>query len=226
MRKIQLLGIAALVVVCAFSALSTASASAAFTLAEWLVGGAKFTGELVADTLGGLLLENTSSGGAILCSGLFEGTVAENGKDLITMVYNLSGTLIEELDETGATGGISCEGEKICGTGSEVWPLHLPWVTDLELVTTEEKWFDLVLTNANGLLPAYFILCLVGSISVNELCEAANDSGSEVLNVTGGVEPMGLAEPLGKCGSTENVANIEADAGGLITVVGGLSVSE
>jgi len=232
MRKILVFGVA-LMAVCAFSALSTVSAFAAleFTPAKWLVGGLTFSGELLADTLGELLLENTSSGGAIICSGLFEGTVGEGGKDTVTMVYNLATPqeLIEELDESGATKGISCTTEKICATGSEVWPLNLPWVTDLVLDTTDspEKWWDLVLPNANGLLPAYMILCLVGSSSIDELCEAVTESGSEVLNVAGGVEPFGLAEPLGTCGGTKGIADITPIAGGLTSVEGEtLSASE
>ncbi len=233
MRKIQLLGMV-LVAMFAFSAFISSSAFAAeFELAQWLVGspGAKITAALASDTLGELTLLNDENGGGMLCSGLFEGTVGPESADEITMVYNLAGTLIEELDGTTAAGGVSCvESKETCETGSEVWPVNLPWKTELELNTVTGTYWDLVVPNGNGLTPAYFILCLAlsGLVNVEELCEALIGSGGELLNVTGGVEPFGEALPLGNCSSHTGVTVLLADPGGLITLTSGeaLTVSE
>jgi hypothetical protein len=220
MRKIQLLGIA-LVVVCAFSAFTVASASAlTLVAAKWLANGAVVNANLAADTLGELLFENVLNGGAILCSGLFEGTVGANGVDNITKVFNLAGTEIPALDETGATGGLSCSGEKTCETGSEIWPVGLPFKTQLDLDTEDGKFYDLVL-NAE-----YFILCLFFGSSINELCVAAAGTMGEVKNVAGGVEAVGSTEPLGTCNGNTEDGLITAEPN-LLTVTGEtLSVSE
>lgn len=231
MKKIQLLGIA-LVALCAFSAFTTASAFAAleFELAQWLANGARIATALASDTLGELSFENSEKKAGFLCSGLFEGTVGPESADVLTKLVSLANITIAELDESGATGGIACVSDgKTCESG-EIWPLNFPILTELELDkgSSPEEYFDLLLPNEKGLLPAYFLLCLVLGISVDELCEAVSGSGGEVKNVTGGVEPVGKVEPEGTCGGTTGVGLITADPGGLITLTNGepLTVSE
>jgi len=229
MKKISLVGLA-LVAVCAFSALSAVSAFAVLTYdtAQWLVGGVQPTAAVAADTLGELLFENTKLAANFLCSGLFEGTVGPAGLGTVTAVFDLNGVLIEELDPSTATGGLSCVADtSTCGNGTEIWPVNLPFLTVVVLDLETGLFYALVVKNANGLNPAYKILCL-SIINVEQLCEAVELSGAELLNVVGGVEPMGAVEPNGNCGTTEpGVALIENDPGGLITATGGaLTVSE
>jgi len=229
MRKFSLVGLG-LVVVCAFSALATTSAFAlGLTTAQWLVNGAKITANLPADTLGELLFEDTELGGAILCSGLFEGTIGAEGQDETTMVFDLENKLIEELDSSAATGGLKCVAdEKICLVNSEIWPVNLPFLTLLKLDTEEtETFWDQLDLNANGLMPGYWIRCLTSLVTIEELCEAAVGAIGELLNVAGGVEPMGEITPLGTCRAIAGIGLISADANGLITSSEGtVSVSE
>ena len=230
MRKFSLVGLG-LVVVCAFSALATTSAFAlGLTTAQWLVNGAKITtGTLPADTLGELLFEDTELGGAILCSGLFEGTIGTEGQDETTAVFDLEGKLIEELDASSATGGLKCVAdEKTCLVNSEIWPVNLPFLTLLKLDTEEtETYWDVFDLNEKALMPGYWIRCLTSIVTIEELCEAAEGAIGELLNVTGGVEPMGEVTPLGPCRGIAGIGLISADPGGLITSTAGtVSVSE
>jgi hypothetical protein len=229
MKKISLVGLA-LVAVCAFGALSAVSAFAVLTYetAQWLVAGVQPTAPVAADTLGELLFENTKLVANFLCSGLFEGTVGPAGLATVTAVFNLAGTLIEELDPSTATGGLSCVADgNQCANGTEIWPVNLPFLSVVMLDVETGLFYALVVKNANGLNPAYKILCLVGILSIEQLCEAVELSEAELLNVAGGVEPMGAIAPNGNCASEAGVALVENDPGGLITSTGGaLTVSE
>ncbi len=212
----------ALVAVVAFSAAITSSAFAAleFTLAQWLINGARLTAEHLTDSVGELLLENVLVGAQLLCSGLFEGTVGPESADLTTMVYNLEARLIEEL----AGEALLCTNEKTCEK-AEVWPTNLPWTTELELDTTEEKFYEL--TKGTGGEPGYHVSCTVLGIKVEELCETAANNFVEVKNVTGGVEAVGNVEPKGSCGSNAEENALFFVPGNLTTSPDGtLTVSE
>jgi len=229
MRQFLSVGVV-LVVVCVFGAMATSSAFAlGLTTAQWLVAGAKITANLPADGLGEVLLEDTELGGALLCSGLGEGTIGAEGQGEVTMFFNLEGTLIEELDSSAATGGLKCVAdEKTCLVNSEIWPVNLPYLSLLKLDTeeTETYWVQVDL-NANGVLPGYWLRCLTSLVTIEELCEAAQGAIGEVLNVTGGVEPMGEGTPLGTCRGIAGIGLGSADPGGLLTSPeGAVTVSE
>ncbi len=212
----------ALVAVVAFSAAITSSAFAAleFTLAQWLISGARLTAEHLSDSVGELLLENVLLGAQLQCSGLFEGTVGPESADLTTMVYNLEGKLTEEL--TGEA--ILCTNQKTCEK-AEAWPVNLPWTTELELDTTEEKFFELS-KGTNG-EPGYHVSCTVLGVKVEELCELAAGAVLEVKNVSGGVEAVGRPEPNGPCGSNSEENALFFQVGNLTTSPDGtLTVSE
>jgi len=221
MRKIHLVGLLTLAV-CAFSAFGASSAFAlTFALAEWLKNGAALTMTESATTEGELLFENVLNSGAILCSGLFEGNVGINGADEVTKVFNLSGTEIKELDESGATGGVSCTGEKICENGSEIWPVGLPFKTSLELDTETGKFYDLILK------AAYAILCLFLGASIEELCLAFEGSFGEVINGATDVEALGKVEPNGTCNGNAEDGLIEVQGTNLTSLLSGtLAASE
>jgi hypothetical protein len=219
MRKIYLIGLLALLVG-AFSALSASSAFAlTFTLAEWLNNGNAITANESVDTEGELLFENVLNGGAILCEGLFEGTVGANGADSITAVVNLAGATIASLDAAGSTGGIVCSGVKICETGSEIWPVGLPFKTELNLDTEDGKFYDLIL-NAE-----YAILCLFLGGSIEELCVAAANTFGEVINGTTDVEALKSAEPNGTCNGNTLDGSITVDTSLTSLLAGTLTVS-
>ena len=215
MRKIHLFTVA-VVAMCAFSALVTASASAVLTFekAEWLSGGVAITEALLADSVGELLFENLLNTADNLCSGLFEGTVGPGGADTVTMVYNLAGTLIEELGAAGT--GLLCESMALCEPNTaEIWPTGLPWKTEALLDPSNGLFYQL-LENSS-----YHIFCLGPfGIAAEELCTTP-DANIEVLNVAGGVEPMGAFEPEAECNGNAEEGFVEAVAGGTITLTGG-----
>ncbi len=224
MRKIQVFWLV-LVAMCAFSALASTQAFGAltFALAQWLANGSLILEALLSDAEGGILFEDLLTGATFLCSGLFEGTVGPESADEITMVYSLPGTtLIAELDEATATGGIVCtEGLTLCSK-AEIWPVKLPWLTEVELDVETGLFYELI-TGAE-----YNLLCEVLGMDKVELCEVLPGTTSELLNVTGGVEVMGVAEPESTCNGETEMGLAEADPGNLITLVNGesLTVSE
>ncbi len=224
MRKIQVFWLV-LVAMCAFSAFASTQAFGAltFALAQWLAGGNLILEALLSDAVGSLLFEDLLTGAAFLCSGLFEGTVGPESADEITMVYSLPGTtLIEELDEATATKGLVCtEGLVLCSK-VEIWPLKLPWLTEVELDVETGLFYELT-TGAE-----YNLLCEVLGMDKVELCAAPTGTAGELLNVTGGVEAMGVAEPESTCNGEVEMGLVEADPENLITLVNGepLTVSE
>lgn len=222
MRKIQVFWLV-LVAMCAFSAFASSQAFAlTFELAQWLANGALIAEALLSDAVGSLFFEDLLTGAHFLCSGLFEGTVGPDSADEVTMVYDLTGRLIEELDETTATAGLVCtENLNLCSK-VEIWPVKLPWLTEVELDIETGLFYELT-TGA-----AYNLLCEVLGMDKVELCEAVTGTSGELLNVTGGVEVMGVAEPESTCNGVAEMGLVEADPGNLITLTNGepLTVSE
>ena len=164
MRKFQLLGVA-LVAVFAFGVITAVSASAAptFLLAEWLVNGATFTGELEVESVGTILLEDTATGTDIECSGILDGLVSsENGLDRISDVLTLDGVTLISLTPL-VEPGLACT--TLAGICAEplLWPLHLPWDTQVELMEEPAGTFllfvILILDSGAG-LPGWYIICM------------------------------------------------------------------
>jgi hypothetical protein len=179
-KKLQAVMLA-LVAAFVFSALLAEVASAETTLlAEWLANGAEITTNLNSQTSGSLLLEDTSTiagSSAVKCSAILDGTIGANGADEITKVLNLKG------EEIGALGGLALLGEGAgtdcqtvtgCAEGSaaspiEVWPVGLPWKTELFLMENGE-FLDLVSATEVG----YEILCLIFSLNAEDKCTATD----------------------------------------------------
>lgn len=223
MRKIHLLGLA-LMAVLAVGATTASSALGAFSLAQWLVGGALVHEALAAVTEGELLLENTKKG-AVLCSGILVGTIGPESSGSITEVQTLSKVKVEtELKGTG----LLCTAEKTCEPASEaspieVWPDALPWSVEVELELTAGTAWVLIFK------AGWDLLCLVLGIMVEELCTAAEGAGVQVVNGATDVEaPNGnSATPNGNCGTETGVA-VQTSEGGLTRLLNGetLQVSE
>jgi len=196
MRKIHIVAMA-LFAVFAFSSLAASSAFAlSFELAEWLVGGNTVSAELATEGSGELLLEDTKFG-AVTCDGILDGTVGPGSADLITKVLNLAGVEIGELTGTG----LICTTEKTCETSTtdiEVFPMKLPWDTEIELDVETGVGYDLVLG------AEYTVKCLLLGILGEDTCSTV-ETANEAVNVSGGVELKGHSEPLGNCtiGGTE-----------------------
>lgn len=237
MKKIHILGIT----LCALFSLSVVVASSAFgdPTHLWLVNGSSITGANFqpSDTEGEILLEETKFGTKILCSGLFVGLLLSEGKDTIEKIEDLVGNIVEGNSntlsitcnwdtETGSTG--PCEGASLGGL-ILVFPVNLPWKTELELVGT--VWDDLIENSGAG-APGYLVECTVFGIKTDTSC--TGNSGGLVENETGGVlgefrpteetisAPASCSGPLGS-----GVGLVFSDAAGLTTSTGGtVSVSE
>jgi hypothetical protein len=226
MKKIQILGLA-LVAVFAFGVIIAASASAEeFLLAQWLVAGALVTSALPSLSEGEILLHNTKTGLHIVCSFHAEGTIGPNSLDTITEVLSLTGvkTGTPLANETEALLCKSVAGCENSATDIEVWPVGLPWQTEVELAEPSGKFFDLIFK------AKYELLCLVLGIASSEECTAAEGTAAEVVNAAGGgVEAAEKpASPNASCtiGGAESGENVPL-AGNLTTSSeGAVTVSE
>jgi hypothetical protein len=221
-----------------FSALLAEAASAETTLlAEWLANGAEITTNLNSETSGSFKLEDTQTiagSSAFKCSVILDGTIGANGSGEITKVLNLKG------EEVGVLGGLALLGEGAgtdcqtvagCAEGSaaspiEVYPLGLPWKTELFLMENGE-FLDLVSATEVG----YEILCLILSINAEDTC-TSNDGEVLIQNdpVTGDADtPSGSAvTPNAKCtqsgggmtgvNETTEASTMKLESGELLTV--------
>jgi hypothetical protein len=207
--------------VLAFSAFFAASALAAETLlAEWLLEALSIVSDLV-ETVGELLLENLQNGGAVLCSGILDGTVEANGFDLVTEVLTLGGVKV-------ALGGagVICLGEGNCVAeeDAEAWPEKLPWLT--ELILFEAEFHNLVYN------PAWFVLCLaivILTVQEEECVVEHHTSSTKLANVSEGVSgefPAEADEEQAKCkGETEKLGMLTGSGTTLPVGGGTLTVS-
>ncbi len=176
MKRIQILG-AALVAVFAFGVLVAASASAVtFLLAEWLVGGVAVTTELLVETSGELLLEDTNvpllGKAMVLCSGIFDGLVQPNSLDWVTEVLTLSGTSVSSTPLSGTA--LTCTNQENCEEPL-VWAIGLPYETEVELMEDSGTFFaDLLLAKGTGGEVGYEIECMKSVIgAITDECKTS-----------------------------------------------------
>ena len=181
MRKIRLLGVA-LLALFAFGALTAVSASAAFLLAEWLVGGAPVTTELLVEMTGELLLEDTKgalgSPVMVLCSLTFDGWIGPNSLGWISEVLSLGGVAISNTVLTGES--LICAAQTGCETNTTVlvWLIGLPTETEIELLEQTGGPFFVVLVLKK--IGYYASACLVMGVSGEDECTAAGESAGEL----------------------------------------------
>jgi hypothetical protein len=169
MKKTHIVAFA-LFAVCAFSALSVASAFAG----EWLVNGAPLTAPVKAETEGELelkLIEGEATAlSAVLCSGILDGTIGPNGTDEISELLNLemvaisltalSGTALS-CNVFSTSGGLA---DCILNTLASVWAVNLPWNTKIELMTNGEV-LDIITKE-----PGYSVQCETPLGLIEETC--------------------------------------------------------
>jgi hypothetical protein len=185
MKMFRMLG-AALLALFAFGVLTAASASAVptFLLALWLVNGAEAT-ELATTTTGELLLEDTKTTigvVAVKCSGILDGWIGPNSLDYVSEVLSLTGGAISSTALTGTA--LECAEETGSCPSPLVWPVNLPWETEVELMEDSGTFFaDLLLPRA-----------------------PATEVGWEV-------ECMGIVPLTDTCTQTEGVTELELEAG-------------
>ena len=224
MKKIHILWLA-LVAVAGFSALATASASAT----QWLINGNPVTELTSVDTEGELELTDlkTIAGAAtVKCSGILDGSVGPAGEDEITEVLTLEGGLVSSTPLAGTP--LLCTGVKACSTTAnevEVWPLNLPWLTQLELVGTVFK--DHLFTTAgetnSELQPGYEITnCLVLGVNTTDDCKGLGFAA--LTNEGSNVDALFEKEPLATC-ELGGAASGEIKGLGTILTLSGLPLA-
>jgi hypothetical protein len=233
----------ALFAVSALGAIVAASASAETVLlpGEWLANGAAIAAALPTETAGELLLEDTGAPGspAVLCSGIFLGTVNAGGLDTTTELLNLAKEAISLTPLTGLAligndlPGQDCETELVCALGTdespiEVWPVGLPWTTELFVMENGEL-LDLVTKTGGGTF-GYELLCLILGLNVVDEC-TATDGEVKIVNDPEGADAAILAKetvtPNALCtvsnaetgvDETDELIEIKLTSGELLTV--------
>jgi hypothetical protein len=186
MRKTRLL-VGALFALLALGAVVASSAFAG----EWLVNGEALTENLPAETEGELALINLPSTGSttnlvkILCSGIFDGWIGPEGKDLIEDLLDLEHKAIGELEMTNET-PLSCTvvesaggfGDCALNSLAELWvdnlnlELKVGWATQIELMSEGTVLDHLgALITEEDKLPGYDVRCKSGLLTIEQLCE-------------------------------------------------------
>jgi len=157
----------------AFGALTAASASATFLLAEWLVGGTAVATELLVEIGGELLLEDTALKAMVLCSGILDGWVGPNSLDFVTEVLSLSGGEINPTVLVGTP--ILCVAQEGCSSTAEtpnIWPVGLPWESELELLEqTGYTGFVILLTSPGEGSVGYYVECTILGVRSTDECK-------------------------------------------------------
>ncbi len=183
----------ALVAVFAFGAMVAATASAESLptlLAEWLVNNVGVTATLPVDSEAQeLLLETKTVLGNVdvLCSGLFDGTIGENGVDELTELLSLNGELISLTALSGLALECVSDTTSLCANPAKVWAVNLPWPTLLVLLVdgTEEFLADLILMKGAA-NPGWEVQCANG---LSDECTAL-EGITKMTNLAGGVDAM------------------------------------
>jgi hypothetical protein len=229
MKRIQIIGLT-LFALFAFGA--TASSALA---TEWLVEKLGFAGSLAVETEGELelikLVSSTNSAVlvALLCSGIFDGFIINEGGEALDEIVDLLNLLQETIGELGMAGeelALSCtvtqsaSGSLDCVNGSlaELWPDNLNlvlghvWLTAIELMEPSPGvilLLDKLFGEGAGLEPGYDIDCLDAfTILGEELCEGP--SSADVTNDLTSMPP-GV---LGKFSSAEGIGTELVDCTG------------
>jgi hypothetical protein len=173
MKKSHVFGCMVFAVV-AFSVMMAASAFAA-TL-QWLANGKPIATPQSASTIITLEIGNETAIAGFklkaLCVGTLDGTVGPGGEDMITEVLE-RGNKIELGDKE-----MNCINDDSCPSPL-VSPIHLPWLTHLELMGTEAAPLVLdVYENGGKGEPGWELMCeepLIGLIE--ETCESVAATG-------------------------------------------------
>ena len=110
-------------------------------------------------------MEDSSTGVDITCSGILDGLIGENGLGRISEVLTLNGLTtisLVALTEPGLEGCTSSSG--LCSEPL-LWPLHLPWDTQSELMEEPAGTFLLFViliteSATGGGKPGWYLICM------------------------------------------------------------------
>jgi hypothetical protein len=233
MHRFQLVGVTMLALL-AFGALTATSASAqTFLLAEWLVGGAALTTELLAEVSGELLLTDTGLKAMVLCSGIADGWFGANSLGWVSEVLSLSGGAIGGPLGTGTP--LLCVAQEGCSTTAEtpnVWPVNLPTEGEVELLeeTGYTGFVGLALPTGTNTSIGWAVECTILGVKAEDTCTAAEGvaeiilSGTTLVGVTSEAFTELAGAKLANCslGGTETGV-VEGE--GTCTLIGGGEVT-
>jgi len=224
-RRTKIL-ISALLAVLSLGAITAASALA--TEGEgWLVEGKPITtgeGALAAETEMSLELTDTKTllgSSAVLCSAILAGTIGPEAGDEIVEVLNLAKEKISSTPLSGTA--LECTEVKICEEAL-VWPVNLPWLTEIEGMEAEPSMLDKFF-GSGGKEPGFEIECMktiakpvdecVGATSA-ELAEGTSETNMLVLfNSEAPVssEALTCSQSKEKTGDVKGEGNIRLTSG-------------
>jgi hypothetical protein len=229
MKKVHLIGLAGLVVL-AFAAVTASSASA---VSQWLISGATVLtltsvaveGELSLSTL--VLGINVAT---VDCPGIIDGSVGPAGENEETEVLNTAGELISSTPLVGLA--LLCtqlNNECPAGAGpAEVWPLNLPWLSQIELMVGAGTLEWLVHLFGDNGEPGYEVVCLNanGTVSAENTCTGLSSGALEMM---AGPDPLiiysaGEETEKANCTIGGNGAG-DLEGTGLLVTLDGLDIS-
>jgi hypothetical protein len=239
MKKFPLI-VGALMAVCAFGVLTAASASAAFLLAECLLNGVAITSNDLVEISGELLLEDTGAPAKpdVLCSGIFDGWVGPNSLDWVSEVLNLSKEAISTTPLSGLALLCTLDVRSSCEASTEtidVYPVGLPWETEVELLEQTGGPFFIVLffKAGGGKFGWETTNCLVFGVPATDECTTEQGAASLTLSGTTLVghfsteitELAGLTKANCTASSTEHTGVVEGEGNFIVSGGGELSAS-
>ncbi len=156
-----------------------------FLLAEWLVNGVAAVAELLVETTGELLLEDTKvpllGKAMVLCSGILTGWVGPNSLNWLSEVLTLSGAAISSTPLTGEA--LVCTNQENCEEPL-VWPVGLPYENEAELMEDSGAFFADLLKGTKGEV-GYEIECMKSVIgAITDECKTAESVAELTLEDT------------------------------------------
>jgi hypothetical protein len=174
------------------------------TLAVWTVNGVEVATELNISFDIGLLLEDLKGEGAKAvavkeCSNIGDGWIGPSSLDWTSEVLTLGGVATKVLSENLVIACNTTSEEGVCPS-SLVWPVNLPWETEVEKIQEDSGNFfiDLILPHPGGGNPGWEIECM-GILPVVDECTSP-EAVFEVKSVAGvllGIFSEGINELAG-----------------------------
>jgi hypothetical protein len=208
MRRFKVLGVAIFAVLLLSVAVAATASAVEFLLALWLLNGSPITSPVLVDIEGELNLISLNAAGIgvkaeALCSGILDGFVEPESKDLITELLTLEpSTAIAH--EPLVEPGLVCTNSANC-TEPLAWADNLPVETEAELMLDPSPttfFVDLLLK------AGYYVFCMGGVLPFSELCETA-ETAAELTNEANGTVHIEFSDafqtlaglPLATCSS-------------------------
>jgi hypothetical protein len=165
---------------------ASASATATFLLAEWLMNGAAVTTELLAESPGALVLRDAGLKASIECEGSFDGWVGPNSLGYTSEVLNVSKEAVSTTSLSGLS--VTCKPIETCtGTTTEAWASNLGWGAEVELMEESGAiyYVTLAFPHSGGGQPGWSIVCTVLGVKEEDECQFGEAGSVAELTLQG-----------------------------------------